>query len=139
MAGHQITSNVIHAVVARTVLLILALGILSLSALAQATSTEPQPSPSPDNSVSTQSDQSKQDTRDPIERSDECLGAATGPLPFVRDCIGSEWDNSQLHRTMRVCTSGRLFLSKMSFSLDFQCSTSSSLGNARQKKSPISH
>jgi hypothetical protein len=83
MAGHRIASNVIHAVVARTVFLILVLGISSLSALAQATSTEPQPPPSPDNSVSTQSDQSKQDTRDPIERSDDFKSKLTFGICFT--------------------------------------------------------
>jgi hypothetical protein len=83
MAGHRIASNVIHAVVARTVFLILVLGISSLSALAQATSTEPQPPPSPDNSVSTQSDQSKQDMRDPIERSDDFKSKLTFGIYFT--------------------------------------------------------
>jgi hypothetical protein len=83
MAGHRIASNVIHAVVARTVFLILVLGISSLSVLAQATSTESQPSLSPDNSAAKQSDQSKQDTRDPIERSDEFKSKLTLGIYFT--------------------------------------------------------
>jgi hypothetical protein len=70
-------------VVARTVFLILVLGISSLSVLAQATSTESQPSLSPDNSAAKQSDQSKQDTRDPIERSDEFKSKLTFGIYFT--------------------------------------------------------
>ena len=71
---------VVLAFFARTIFLIL---ILGLSALAQSPSTTPQPSPSPDNSASKQSGSSKQDTRDPVERSDEFKSKLTFGIYFT--------------------------------------------------------
>ena len=74
---------VVLAPFARVIVLILFLGISSLAALAQSSTANPQPSPSSDNSASKQSDQSKRETRDPIERSDEFKSKLTFGIYFT--------------------------------------------------------
>jgi hypothetical protein len=67
----------------RAIFLILVLGFSSHHGLAQSSTAKPQPSPSPDKSPSEQSDQSKQDLRDPIERADEFKSKLTLGIYFT--------------------------------------------------------
>ena len=78
----------------RTILFVLIICLASLPARAQSETTKPQPSPSPDNSTlhslvnpvldpTPQSDQSKTETRDPIERSDEFKSKLTLGIYFT--------------------------------------------------------
>src|SRR5947209_765539 len=74
---------VVLAPFARVIVLILFLGISSLAAVAQSSTAKPQPSPSSDNLASKQSAQSKRETRDPIERSDEFKSKLTFGIYFT--------------------------------------------------------
>jgi len=83
MVREKTMTSGVWAHFARVVFLILVLDSSSLSALAQVTSATPQPSPSPDSSASKQSDASKPDTRDPVERSDEFKSKLTFGIYFT--------------------------------------------------------
>jgi len=71
------------AAVASTLFLILVFFFSGRSASAQSNSARPQPSPSPDKPSSKQSDEPKQDSRDPIERSDEFKSKLTLGIYFT--------------------------------------------------------
>jgi hypothetical protein len=78
----KIGPKVILVAVTRTTSLILVLS-LSVTAPAQSSTAKSQASPSPDKSSSKQPDQSTDETRDPIERSDELKSKLTLGIYFT--------------------------------------------------------
>jgi len=79
--------------VARTQVFCVVLLLTGVSALAQDTSMKPEPSPSPQPA---QSETTKQDTRDPIERSDEFKSKLTLGIYFTKS--GAAYDLNLRHQ-----------------------------------------
>jgi hypothetical protein len=82
MVGDRIGPNVVLVVVTRTIFLILVL-CFSLAATAQSSAANPQASPSPDKASSKETDQSEEETPDPIERSDKLKSKLTLGIYFT--------------------------------------------------------
>ena len=83
MVPERITPTALLASLARTIFFILAVYCSNHAAWAQSSKVKPQPSPSPDNSSSEQSDQSKQEARDPVEHADEFKSKLTLGIYFT--------------------------------------------------------
>src|SRR5438876_7100595 len=96
MTGWAITTQILVLLPrSRAILLVLVICLVGLPARAQSGTTKPQPSPSPDNSTlhslvnsvvdpTPQSDQTKKEDRDPIERADEYKSKLTFGVYFIR-------------------------------------------------------
>jgi len=83
MVHERITPNALLAPLAGTMFFVLAVCFSSNTALAQSSKAKPQPSPSPDSSSSEQSDQPKQERRDPVENADEFTSKLTFGIYFT--------------------------------------------------------
>ena len=79
----EMTEPTLPLTFARKTFLIVVILFSGSSALAQSSAAQPQPSPSPADSSATQSDQSKPEPRDPIERSDEFKSKLTLGIYFM--------------------------------------------------------
>jgi len=84
MVHERKTSTALLASLTRTIFFVLALCCSNHASLAQSSEPKPQPSPSPDNSSAEQSDQSKQEPRDPVENADEFKSKLTLGIYFTR-------------------------------------------------------
>ena len=83
MIHESMTPSVSLAPVSCTVLMLLVVCLSHQAAFAQSSGAKAQPSPSPDNSVSEQSDTSKEMERDPIENADEFKSKLTLGIYFT--------------------------------------------------------
>src|SRR6266478_9394938 len=88
MVHERITPNALLAPLAGTMFFVLAVCFSSHPALAQSSKAKPQPSPSPDSSSSEQSDQPKQERRDPVENADEFTSKLTFGIYFTPGARG---------------------------------------------------
>src|SRR6267143_692589 len=83
MLHKRITATALLALLARTIFFVVAVCFSQQTSLAQSNKAKPQPSPSPDNSSSEQSEQSKQEPRDPVENADEYKSKLTFGIYFT--------------------------------------------------------
>src|SRR5258708_8919542 len=83
MLHKRITATAFLALLARTIFFVLAVWFSHHTALAQSTQAKPQPSPCPDNSSSEQSEQPKQEPKDPVENADEYKSKLTFGIYFT--------------------------------------------------------